>query len=58
MECVREKFKNFEGCEMTGLWHDENESSVIVLLSDFNVAESGADKFFEARTTDGGYYFS
>ena len=72
MECVREEFKNFAGCELTDLWYDEKESNailesymkhgggskngvdeknVVVLLSNFDVAESGADGSFEAGTT-------
>ena len=29
MECVREEFKNFEGCKLTDLWYDEKESMAI-----------------------------
>lgn len=29
-ECVKEKFKNFQGCNLTDLWYDEDKSNTLV----------------------------
>lgn len=66
MDAVTAYFdQNFEGCEMTDLWYDEEKGiafpgdwtkqygadEAIILLSNFNVDESGGDGGFEANTT-------
>ena len=61
MECVIKKFKDFEGCELTKLWYDEDHSdswieeyapgSAIVLLSEFEVKEKGGDGSLNPNST-------
>jgi hypothetical protein len=58
VECVKKKFRSFEGCNLTELWYDEDKSNtlvkdylkygrgsenVIVLMSNFNVNSAGGD---------------
>jgi len=65
MDVVLESFSEFSGCEMTRLWYDEerslkeaddwakqyNAKQAIVLFSDFNVDENGADKGLNPNDT-------
>lgn len=50
MNCVKKKFKDFNGCNLTALWYDEEKSNdqvrgdnEIMLLSNFTVDASGGD---------------
>ncbi|MFV0363260.1 MAG: hypothetical protein ACK5LL_09275 [Suipraeoptans sp.] len=64
VDCVLEKFKDFEGCELQKLWYDEErsnaevddrgseEENIIVLFSEFYVGHIGVDPGF---STDSNY---
>lgn len=63
INCVKEKFVDFKGCELTHIWYDEEKSDfymrgaisshgdTIMLLSNFKVDSSGGDGSFNPNTT-------
>ena len=46
LACIREKFKDFEGCELIKLWYDEEKSDEFIkgYMSNGNGAVNGVDK--------------
>ena len=66
VNCVKKKFKEFNGCTLTKLWYDEKKSNyivsgylgnskesenMIILLSDFDVDFSGGDGSLNPNST-------